>query len=261
MIVSQRRMNVVDKQEPLAASHEGLGGWGSGSSEKLRRIAELEANMRDALTGLERCKAQINEVGENERQSTFKIRDIQEIIKKARHPEDTHFEGALASMYDIFENAKDVYGSCMIQVEKVRDAVTMLGRRQVTHDELMELEARLNKKIDLLTARSEGRANAIIDQFHDSGVEFRKLVRRIDRLEVWKGQLEAGFDEMHHEGHSAIVHSGRHPQPMPDDHARHREPLYIMPPDDDYAEPYDAQSWDFDKVRSSMKANLAKYQT
>ena len=274
MIVSQRRMNVVGasaKPEITPESHEGLGAgfrWpGSGSSdEKFRRISELETRMRDMQTLLAECKRQIEEMGEKERESTFKIRDLEQIIKDASIPGDEYREGNLASKDFVIASAKDTYGACMIQIKNDREDINDLRANKASRGDLTGLKMTINEKltsqaakIDLLAAKNEGHANAIIDQFHDSGVEFRKLVRRIDRLEVWKGQLEAGFDEMHHEGHSAIVHSGRHPRPIPDDHARHREPLYIMPPDDDYAEPYDAQSWDFDKVMSSMKANLAKH--
>ena len=42
--------------------------------------------MRDMQTLLAECKRQIEEMGEKERESTFKIRDLEQIIKDASIP-------------------------------------------------------------------------------------------------------------------------------------------------------------------------------
>ena len=291
MIVSQRRMNVVGasvKPEITPESHEGLGAWGSGSSEKIRRISELEAHMRDIQTAMTACNAKIEEMGANERNSALTIVQLKKQITRLQEESkqtQQEFNESPASKIFVLAEIKNVHRAAIELTETVNARVSNLRQFTVRkldqaadHTDLSknELDAKFEDKIREVDAKIEAGSRYLTQIVHDFGVKIIDIGDSIKNIESQMGWsqddiTDFGDDELHivpYRHHHAVhqtpptsivpPHRRLMPPPAPTQASRGK-PLFDLPPDDPSRVPaLTAKDWTFNALWASLQANVSK---
>ena len=306
MIVSRRRMNVSDpttsaKQE-IPAAHEDLGVSWPGSKkpdEKLRRISELEAHMRDMKVALDSCNAKLEEMGIREGDSALKIVELRKkvaVLQEESKQTQQEYEESPATKEFVFDQIKDMHRIVVetndhvnARIANLRQSMTRQFKQHLTHvdlskdeldakfeDKIKKTDAKIDEKIKNTDATIEEGSRYLTKIVHEFGLEIIDIRESIDNIESQMGWRQDRFSEdegdelkitPHHQRvrpsprvPSQIVPPNRRPMPPPAS-TSHNQPLFDLPPDDPSRRPaLTARSWTFDALWASMQANLAKSQ-
>jgi hypothetical protein len=289
-------MNVVGasaKPEITPESHDGVGVKWPGSkdsSEKIRRIAELEANMRDMQTAMATCNAKIVEMGVNERNSALTIVQLQSqisILREESRQTQKEYDESPASKEFVFEQTREVHRAAIELTQTVNARVSNLRQFTVRkldqatdHTDLSknELDAKFEDKIREVDAKIEAGSRYLTQIVHDFGFKIMDISESIKNIESQMGWSQDDITEfsddelhlvpyhahnvVHPTPHTTIVPPHRRLMPPPvSTKASHGKPLFDLPPDDPSRVPaLTAKDWTFNALWASLQANATKSQ-